>query len=225
MTERLTTCTLRTPTRDFGTMLFSSVLADRLVVLSVDRQAGRRPAAELSCTHEVINCGTSPPLASQLSDSPTRSSAWSPTGGDHPGGAAGGCGSALVFAAQGVYNRVRLRTVFYQSIFHGALCPVPVVTVSPPGFATLTHVNIRDNTCPPARMQTSLVGDEVNLDLSRGDLAVDSGARSWSSTGLLFGEWTRLPRRALRPSYAGSGLWPWGWARSDCCVRPGSRRW
>jgi uncharacterized membrane protein len=164
----------------FGTMLFSSALSlIASFVLSVDAiKLAADPAAELSCNiNEVISCGTV-------------AAAWQSQLFGFPNALLGLVAEPVVitvavaclggvrfprwfmFAAQVVYT-IGLGLaywLFYQSMFHiGALCPwCLLVTVSTTlVFATLTHVNIRDNNLfLPERLRTALVrGLRTNLDL------------------------------------------------------------
>lgn len=164
----------------FGTMLVSSVLSlIASFVLSVDAvRLAADPTAELSCNiNAVISCGTV-------------AAAWQSHLLGFPNAFLGLIAEPVVitiavaclggvrfprwfmFAAQVVYT-VGLGFaywLFHQSMFHiGALCPwCLLVTVSTTlVFATLTHVNIRDNNLfLPARLQTALAeGLRANLDL------------------------------------------------------------
>jgi uncharacterized membrane protein len=164
----------------FGTMLFSSALSlIASFVLSVDAiKLAADPTAELSCNiNEVISCGTV-------------AAAWQSQLFGFPNALLGLVAEPVVitvavaclggvrfprwfmFAAQVVYT-IGLGLaywLFYQSMFHiGALCPwCLLVTVSTTlVFATLTHVNIRDNNLfLPERLRTALVrGLRTNLDL------------------------------------------------------------
>lgn len=169
-----------TDTWIFGTMLVSSVLSlIASFVLAVDAvRLAADPTAELSCDlNEVISCGTV-------------AAAWQSHLFGFPNAFLGLIAEPVVitlavaclggvrfprwfmFAAQAVYT-IGLGFaywLFYQSLVHiGALCPwCLLVTVSTTlVFATLTHVNIRDNNLfLPARLHGVLAGAlRANLDL------------------------------------------------------------
>jgi uncharacterized membrane protein len=154
----------------FGTMLFSSVLSlIASFVLSADAiKLAANPASELSCNiNQVISCGTvAASWQSQLLGFPNAflGLVAEPVVITIAAACLGGVRFPrwFMFAAQATYT-VGLGFaywLFYQSMFRiGALCPwCLLVTVSTTVvFATLTHVNIRDNNLYlPARLQTAL---------------------------------------------------------------------
>jgi uncharacterized membrane protein len=164
----------------FGTMLLSSVLSlIASFVLSVDALAlAADPTAELSCNiNQVISCGTvAASWQSQLLGFPNAFLGLiaEPVVITIAVACLGGVRFPrwFMFAAQVVYaiGLGFAYWLFYQSMFHiGALCPwCLLVTVSTTlVFATLTHVNIRDNNLfLPARSHAALVrGLRANLDL------------------------------------------------------------
>jgi len=161
-------------------MLFSaglSLMASFVLSIDAVRLAGN-PAADLSCNiNSVISCGTV-------------GTSWQAHVFGFPNAFLGLVAEPVVitlavaalggvrfprwfmFAAQIVYaiGFGFAYWLFYQSMFHiGALCPwCLLVTISTTlVFATLTHVNIRDNNLYlPARLQTALAaGLRANLDL------------------------------------------------------------
>jgi uncharacterized membrane protein len=164
----------------FGTMLVSSVLSlIASFVLSVDAvKLAADPTAELSCNiNQVISCGTvAAAWQSQLLGFPNAFLGLiaEPVVITIAVACLGGVRFPrwFMFAAQVVYaiGLGFAYWLFYQSMFHiGALCPwCLLVTISTTlVFATLTHVNIRDNNLfLPARLQATLVGGlRANLDL------------------------------------------------------------
>jgi uncharacterized membrane protein len=164
----------------FGTMLVSSVLSlIASFVLSVDAvKLAADPTAELSCNiNQVISCGTvAAAWQSQLLGFPNAFLGLiaEPVVITIAVACLGGVRFPRWFmlAAQIVYaiGFGFAYWLFYQSMFHiGALCPwCLLVTISTTlVFATLTHVNIRDNNLYlPARLQTALAaGLRANLDL------------------------------------------------------------
>ncbi len=164
----------------FGTMLASSVLSlIASLVLSIDAvKLAADPAAELSCDiNTVISCGTvAAAWQSQLLGFPNAFLGLiaEPVVITIAVACLGGVRFPRWFmlAAQVVYT-VGLGFaywLFYQSMFHiGALCPwCLLVTASTTlVFATLTHVNIRDNNLLlPARPHAALSRAlQANLDL------------------------------------------------------------
>ena len=164
----------------FGTMLASSLLSlAASFVLSVDAlQLAADPTAELSCNiNAVISCGTvAASWQSQLLGFPNAFLGLiaEPVVITIAVACLGGVRFPrwFMFAAQVVYaiGLGLAYWLFYQSMFHiGALCPwCLLVTVSTTlVFATLTHVNIRDNNLfLPARLQATMArGLRANLDL------------------------------------------------------------
>ena len=164
----------------FGTMLVSSVLSlIASFVLSVDAvKLAADPTAELSCNiNQVISCGTvAAAWQSQLLGFPNAflGLVAEPVVITIAVACLGGVRFPrwFMFAAQVVYaiGFGFAYWLFYQSMFHiGALCPwCLLVTISTTlVFATLTHVNIRDNNLfLPARLQAALAaGLRANLDL------------------------------------------------------------
>jgi uncharacterized membrane protein len=164
----------------FGTMLVSSALSlIASFVLSVEAiTLAENPNAELSCNiNTVLSCGTV-------------ASSWQAHLFGFPNAFLGLIAEPVVitiavaslggvrfprwfmFCAQVVYTLglILAYWLFYESMFHiGALCPwCLLVTVSTTlVFATLTHVNIRDdNLYLPAPVQHALAtGIRANLDL------------------------------------------------------------
>lgn len=169
-----------TDTWIFGTMLVSSVLSlIASFVLAVDAvKLAADPTAELSCdVNEVISCGTvAAAWQSQLLGFPNAFLGLiaEPVVITVAVACLGGVRFPrwFMFAAQVVYT-IGLGLaywLFYQSMVHiGALCPwCLLVTVSTTlVFATLTHINIRDdNLFLPSRLHAALTGAlRANLDL------------------------------------------------------------
>ncbi|MCU7725510.1 vitamin K epoxide reductase family protein [Actinoplanes sp. KI2] len=151
----------------FGTMLFSaslSLLAS--FVLSVDAiRLAKNPNLELSCNiNAVISCGTvAESWQAQLFGFPNAFLGLIAEPVVITIAVAGLCGvrfpRGFMFAAQLVYTLgvIFAYWLFYQAVVNiGALCPwCLVITVSTTlVFATLTHVNIRDdNLYLPAGVQ------------------------------------------------------------------------
>ena len=170
----------QTDTWIFGTMLASSVLSlIASFVLAVDAvRLAADPTAELSCDlNEVISCGTvAAAWQSQLFGFPHAflGLVAEPVVITIAVACLGGVRFPRWFmvAAQAVYT-IGLGFaywLFFQSMVHiGALCPwCLLVTVSTTlVFATLTHVNIRDNNLfLPARPHGALAGAlRTDLDL------------------------------------------------------------
>ena len=164
----------------YGTMLFSSVLSlIASFVLSVDAIAlAKDPAAVLSCSiNAVISCGTV-------------GASWQASLLGFPNAFLGLIAEAVVvticvaalggvrfprwfmFAAQIVYTLglIFAYWLFYQTMFEiGALCPwCLLVTLSTTlVFATMTHINIRDDNLylPEHLSRSAQAAIKLNLDL------------------------------------------------------------
>lgn len=164
----------------FGTMLVSSSLSlIASFVLSVEAiTLAENPNAELSCDiNTVISCGTvASSWQSQLFGFPNAflGLVAEPVVITIAAASLGGVRFPrwFMFSAQVVYTLglVFAYWLFYESMFHiGALCPwCLLVTVSTTlVFATLTHINIRDNNLfLPSPVQSALAaGIRANLDL------------------------------------------------------------
>jgi uncharacterized membrane protein len=163
----------------FGTMLFSaclSLLAS--LVLSIDAvRLAADPGTALSCNiNSVLSCGTvaTSPQA-QLFGFPNAFLGLMAEPVVITIAVAGLGGVRFprwfMFAAQVVYTLgvIFAYWLFYQSMFHiGALCPwCLLVTVSTTlVFATLTHVNIRDNNLllPPRAHRALTSAIDADLD-------------------------------------------------------------
>ena len=164
----------------FGSMLCSSILSlIASFVLSVDAiELAKNPDAALACNiNEVISCGkVGATWQANLLGFPNAFLGMiaEPVVITIAVAALGGVRFPrwFMFAAQIVYTLglILAYWLFYQSMFHiGALCPwCLLVTVSTTlVFASLTHVNVRDdNLFLPAPVQSTLAaGVRANLDL------------------------------------------------------------
>ena len=164
----------------FGSMLCSSILSlIASFVLSVEAiTLAENPNVDLACNiNTVISCGTvAGSWQSQLFGFPNAFLGMiaEPVVITIAVAALGGVRFPrwFMFAAQIVYTLglILAYWLFYQSMFHiGALCPwCLLVTISTTlVFATLTHVNIRDNNLflPPGLHDALHRGLRANVDL------------------------------------------------------------